>query len=346
MSPSSTHVSAAGAIAPLFAGVDIGGTSIKLGLVDNEGRTVAYDSIPTPSDEPGEVAAERIGKGVLRLMEKSGIPTGKVLRIGVASPGPIDIPAGLIVQPGNLPNWWNFAMRDRVKHHSGLPVTFNNDANAAAYGEYWQGVGRDWHSMILLTLGTGIGGGIIVGDLLIEGAHSCGSECGHIIVDPHDDARRDTLGKSGSLEALACSYGVVGRAEDALTAGRASSLKARIAEGQSLTPLLLAEEAEKGDDLAQEIIWETARYLAIGIVTLIHTIDPEGVAIGGGMTFGGAGHPLGEKFIGHVRSEARKRMLVPLRDKVKIEFAELGGDAGYIGAAGLARQQYRQTSSG
>jgi glucokinase len=220
-------------------------------------------------------------------------------------------------------------------------VTFANDANAAAYGEFWRGAGREVHSMILLTLGTGIGGGIIIGDLLVEGQHGCGSECGHIIIDPRDDARRDSLGKTGSLEAYCGAYAVVGRTEDALATGRKSSLAAQKRAGQSLTPLVIAEAAKQGDPLAREIVLDTARYLAIGIVSLIHAIDPDSVVLGGAMTFGGPGDPLGEEFLGTVRNEARCRMLQPLRDKIAIDFAMLGGDAGFIGAAGLARRDYR-----
>ena len=115
----------------------------------------------------------------------------------------MDIPAGMILRPGNMPGWWDFPIRDRLSFHLGMPVTFANDANAAAYGEFWRGAGAQHDSMVLLTLGTGIGGGIIIGDMLVEGAHSCGGECGHILVNPAKDAWQDSLGNSGSLEAYA-----------------------------------------------------------------------------------------------------------------------------------------------
>lgn len=324
---------------PLFAGVDVGGTNIKIGLVDAAGRTLAFDKIPTGADGPAEQAAQRMGETVRRLIDGVGAVNGQVARVGVASPGPIDIPMGVLVGPGNLPNWWDFPIRDRVSHYADLPVTFANDANAAAYGEYWRGAGQQHDSMILLTLGTGIGGGIIIGDLLIDGAHGCGSECGHILIDLREDARVDSLGKPGSLEGHCGAYAVVARTEEALDAGRESSLHQRRDE---ITPLVIAEAATEGDELAREIVLETARYMGIGIVTLVHTIDPDGVVLGGAMTFGGPGHPLGEEFLATVRAEARRRMLEPLREKVAIEFATLGGDAGYIGAAGLARRDHMQ----
>ena len=196
--------------------------------------------------------------------------------------------------------------------------------------------------MVLITLGTGVGGGIIVGDTLVEGAHGCGGECGHILIDPSEDAPRDSLNKTGSLEAYCGAYGILRRTHEALDAGGASSLAQLRESGQEITPLAIARAAEAGDALAKEIVMETARYLALGIVTLIHTIDPDSVVIGGGVNFGGTGHPLGEEFLQRIRDEVSPRLLAPLRNSLHLDFAQLGGDAGYIGAAGLARLEHRQ----
>ena len=168
--------------------------------------------------------------------------------------------------------------------------------------------------MVLLTLGTGIGGGIIVGDTLIEGEHSCGSECGHILVNPADDAPMDSLGKRGSLESYANATAVVERTLAALRSGAASSLAKRQAAGEEITPRLVAEAAEKGDELARKVIMETAYWLAIGIVTLVHTIDPDAVVLGGAMTFGGNDSEIGRDFLQRIRDEVRPRLLEPLRD--------------------------------
>jgi glucokinase len=254
----------------------------------------------------------------------------------------MDIPAGMILRPGNMPGWWDFPIRDRLSHYAGRPVAFANDANAAAYGEYWRGAAANLHSMVLLTLGTGIGGGIVVGDTLIEGAHSCGSECGHMLVNPADDAWRDSLGKSGSLEAYTNASAVVRRVTEALQAGQPSSLGGLREAGAPITPRDVAEAAEHGDAVARRAVMDTAFWLGIGIVSLVHAIDPDAVVLGGAMNFGGALNPLGREFLDEVRDTARPRMLEPLRDVVRIEFASLGGDAGYIGAAGLARLEHRK----
>lgn len=327
---------------PVFVGIDVGGTNIKLGLVDDAGQSLAYHTMPTEQQKGAEDACRRIAEVVQKLRQELGVEPNDLAYAGIATPGPMDIPRGMILRPGNLPAWWDFPIRDRVSHHLGLPVAFANDANAAAYGEFWRGAGEKYHSLVLLTLGTGIGGGIIVGDTLIEGEHSCGSECGHIIVNPADDAPLDSLGKRGSLESCTNATAVVDRALRAVTHASNSSIAKRVAAGETITPRIVAEEAERGDEVARKVIAETAYWLAIGIVSLIHTIDPDAVILGGAMTFGGNNSPVGREFIQTIRDEVRPRLLEPLRDRVKIEFASLGGDAGYIGAAGLARLEFRK----
>jgi glucokinase len=298
--------------------------------------------MPTQQERGAEDACLRMAQAVDQMLTHAGIDHRNVARAGIATPGPMNAPKGMILRPGNLPGWWDYPIRDRFSHHLNLPVTFANDANAAAYGEFWRGTGEKFHSIVLLTLGTGVGGGIIVGDTLVAGEHSCGGECGHILVDSREDARRDSLGKSGSLEAYANASAVIDRANEALDAGQTSSLAKRRAGGEAITPRVVAEEAERGDQVARQVVLETAHYLAIGIVTLIHTIDPDAVVLGGAMNFGGPTTNVGRDFLGRIRGEVRPRLLEPLRDKVQIEFASLGGDAGYIGAAGLARLEHRK----
>ena len=195
--------------APLFVGVDVGGTNIKYGLVDSDGQIIAYKSMPTEVERGPEVGSQRIAEAVLAMVRRANVPLDEFPRIGLAMPGTMDVPAGMLLEPHNLPGWWNCPIRDLLSHHSGRAVTFANDANAAAFGEYWVGSGQKCNSMILLTLGTGIGGGIISGGALIVGQHSCGGEVGHIIIDCREDAMTDNAGKSGSLEAYASAGGVV-----------------------------------------------------------------------------------------------------------------------------------------
>ncbi len=322
---------------PLYAGVDLGGTNIKAALVDDLGRLVAFHTEKTHADRGPEDAAARMGEAVHVLARQVGIATADIAAVGLGSPGPLDLAAGTIVRAGNLVGWDNFPLRDRVAAHCGLPVTFANDANAAAYGEFWVGSGRAYDSLVLLTLGTGVGGGIIVGDTNIEGAHSHGSECGHMIVDPSPEARMCPCGHAGHLEAYSSAKSLVARAEEAIAAGASGSLAAAVAAGERLTPILVGREAEAGDPLATELVMETARWLGIGIVSLMHAIDPEAVMIGGAMTFGGERAPVGRAFLERIRAEVHRRTFPTLIEKTRIGYATLGGDAGSIGAAGLAR---------
>jgi glucokinase len=328
--------------APYFVGVDLGGTNIKVGVVDDLGRPLSWTSIATEPQRGAEDATRRIAQAVLKAIDMGGVKPGQVARVGLGSPGTMDIPAGLLLDPPNLPGWINFPIRDTLAGQCGLGVTFANDAAAAAYGEFWVGSGRELASIVLFTLGTGIGCGIIVGELSIDGEHSHGAECGHIIIDCRDDARLCSCGQPGHLEAYASALAVVKRTREALDAGRKSSLVARVEAGEPLSPLLLAQEAEAGDELSMEIILETACYLGVGVVSVMHTIDPSGVVLGGAMTFGRNETAVGRRFIEHVREEVRRRAFPVLTQRTTIEYAALGGDAGFIGAAGLARADYRR----
>lgn len=323
---------------PIYAGVDIGGTNIKIGLVDDDAQTVAYESIPTEAARGPKDAASRVNESLNQLAAGAGLTMADLAAVGLASPGPMDLKTGTLLCPGNLPEWHNTPLRDLFAEATGKPVNYENDANAAAYGEYWAGAGDRFDSLIMYTLGTGVGGGIILGDLVVNGAHSCGGELGHIIIDAADDAPLNSLGNRGTLEGYCGSYGVVGRAK-AATADRFvdTSLRDVLEGGEELTPLLIANAAEAGDEVAIKVVMDTAKYLAIGIVSGIHSIDPEAVIIGGAMTFGGAGHPLGERFLAEIREQTTIRLIPSLRGQIAIEFAKLGGKAGYIGTAGLAR---------
>ena len=340
MSQTRQFISVNDARTPLFVGIDLGGTNIKVGVVDDLGRPLSWLSVSTDAHKGPEDAAARMGAAVKRAIDEAGLEPAAIARVGLGSPGTMDIPAGKLLRPVNLKGWDDFPIRDRVSHHSGLPVAFANDAAAAAYGEYWVGSGRDFHSMVLFTLGTGIGCGIIIGDLSIDGENSHGAECGHIVINDAADAPICGCGRRGHLESYASATAVIRRTEELLDAGRDSSLSKRTAGGQQLSPKLVAEEAERGDELSLEIIFEVARAMGVGIVNLMHTIDPNGVLLGGAMTFGGNDTELGRQFLAWIREEVGRRAFPLLAERTVIDFATLGGDAGYIGAAGIARVEH------
>ena len=275
-------------------------------------------------------------------MQGLGLEYQAIARVGLGTPGTMDVARGVLLEPGNLPHWWHFPIQAALAKACELPVTFANDARSATYGEFWVGSGQQLHSMVMFTLGTGVGGGIIIGDLLVEGENSAGSELGHLIIDYHDDSRLCSCGHRGHLEAYASATAVVKRTTEALAAGRASSLGQRIAGGEELSALMIDQEAERGDALALEIVTDTARYLGIGIVSAMHAIDPQGVVIGGAMTFGQHDAPIGRLFLQRIQQEVKARAFPTLAERTTIDYASLGGDAGYIGAAGLARRAHLQ----
>ncbi len=323
---------------PFFYGVDVGGTAIKVGLVDDLGRVLAFLSLPT--DEPGgaQSAMRRVAAALTNFCESLEINTRDVAAIGLGAPGPMDIAAGTLVAPPQLPTWWGVNLRDALAELTGLPVAFTNDANAAAFGEFWLGTGESADSMVLLTLGTGVGGGIISDGQLLGGANSFAGEVGHLVVDSSADARLCAWGGGqGQFEAYASASAVALRTRECLAAGKSSLLSGR---GDEVTALDVYRAAREKDPLALEIIDETAWWLGVGITTIVHVIDPGVVVIGGAMTFGGQDDWVGQRFLAAAVAEFRRRTFENVFAGTTISFAKLGADAGYLGAAGYARQQW------
>lgn len=332
------------AVSPLFAGVDVGGTNIKVGIVDDAGNTLERTSIPTHEEQGVEAAMLRSRDAVVGLLSQLSLSLDDIAAVGLGSPGSMDIPSGMILEPPNMPTWRDFPIRDCLAEACGKTVSFANDANAAAYGEFWVGTGRQFSSMVMFTLGTGVGGGIIIGGVSLDGEHSFGSELGHLVIDHNPDARLCAWGAGrGQLEAYASAPAVVARATEELAGGRESSVRARLEQGEALTPLMLFEEAERGDQFSLDVIDETARYLGVGVTNVVHAIDPGAVVIGGAMTFGGRAAATGQRFLGRVRKEFQGRTFEVCRDSVVIDYASLGGHAGYLGAAGIAREAFQRT---
>jgi glucokinase len=327
MSPSS-------AAPPHYLGIDLGGTNIKSGVVDDDGRVLSFVKISTEVELGAEAGLDRLAEAGRLAVEASGVSWDRIAGVGLGSPGTMDIQAGLLIEPPNLPGWENLPIRNRLAERLGKPVVFQNDGNAAAFGEYWIGAGRGVHSLVMFTLGTGIGGGIVIDGLIHEGRHSHGAECGHIIIEM-DNGRICSCGGEGHLEGYASATALVKRAHEALEQGDTPSRLRQVAP-EALTSRAIAEAAAAGDPLADRLMKDTARYLAVGAVSLMHTIDPDLILFGGGMI--NAGQPLLDEIRRHVL-----RMAFPIpAAKTRIEFARLGEEAGFVGAAGWARKVLAQ----
>jgi glucokinase len=325
---------------PLYAGIDVGGTNIKAGIVDSDGNPLGKASVPTDAIDGPEQGIANIQRVLDLAFENANVRRTEIRGVGLATPGTMDIPNGMLLNPPNLPGWDNFPIRQRTEAAIGIPTVLQNDANAAAYGEFWAGAAKDVESLVFWTLGTGIGCGIIIGDLIIEGRHSHGAECGHIIVQM-ESGRLCGTGQYGTLEAYCGAKALVKRCQENLDAGHASLLKEWIGRGEELTPLLIATAAEQGDQLADDLIMETARYMGVGTVTLMHTIDPDMVVFGGAMTFGAETTELGRRFLQEIKNEVKKRAFPIPYAKTILTYASLHNDAGFIGAAGCAKLKFK-----
>jgi glucokinase len=323
-------------VEPLFVGLDVGGSSMKAGVVDDTGRPLSGIALPTEAHRGQEFGLNRMCETIRAAVQQAGLPLEQISAIGVATPGLMDIPGGVILDPMNLKPWRNVPVRRHVQETFGLPTAFQNDANAAAYGEFWAGAGRGARSMVLFTLGTGVGGGIIVGGNIIEGEHSHGAEVGHIKIEM-TNPRECECGRYGCLEAYASATAVVKRTQEALADdGGRSSLHGLMRSGKELTSREVFTASDAGDELAGRIVEETALYLAIGAMNLMHVIDPDLIVFGGGMIAAGDG------FLDRIRMHVRRLAFVVPAERTRIVYAQLGADAGFIGAAACGRRLVRQ----
>lgn len=328
------------ATAPFYLGIDVGGTGMKLGVVDDEGKTLGFVAIPTEEPRGPADAMKRVSVSASELLTSLRLMSKDIVRVGLGTPGSQDIPKGMLIEPPNHPHWHHFPIVKCLEDAIRLPVSFANDANAAAFGEFWVGTGKIYSSMVLLTLGTGVGGGIIIDNQLVVGHNSFGGECGHMIIDSRPDARLCVWGGGrGHLEAYASASAVSQRAKEELIAGAVSSLQESV---ETLTTKMIYQAAESGDSFSLKVIDETADYLALGIATIVHTLDPGLIVLGGAMNFGGTQSRVGLRFLKRVEESFRRRSFKYVASGTKIEFASLGGDAGYLGAAGIARMEFKK----
>jgi glucokinase len=234
-----------------------------------------------------------------------------------------------VVTAANLPEWDDVPLRELLRKRFNIPTVLENDANAAAWGEFWTGAGKEASSMVMLTLGTGIGGGIVLDGKLWHGFKDSAAELGHVTIDCR--GRQCGCGNIGCLEAYASADSTVRRFIEAVRSGRSTNLERMVRERpEQVTSKMIHEEALKGDALCRATIEETGFYLGMGVVSILHFLNPEMVVLTGGMI--GAGSMLMDP----LKKVVQERALGRSREDVKIVFARLGSDAGFIGAAGCA----------
>lgn len=307
----------------LAIGIDLGGTSTKLALVDQSGSIIAASCFPTNGDAGTDQFIDAAIKAIGQLIALRSIDRAELVGVGVGSPGPIDLRSGMLLKTANLP-WVNFPIRDQLAARLKLPVVLDNDANAAAFGEYWCAGQGGCRNIVLLTLGTGVGAGVVLDGKVLHGQYDNAGELGHMIVSPN--GLLCGCGQHGCLEAYSSAGAIARRFEQAIKGGEETSLSATDVNDAKAVSC----GAKRGDTLCHRLWNEACFYLAIAAINIQHAYNPEVILLGGGMS--DAGQFLLETVRGHF--EANKWNLH--NDFPRIELARLGSDAGVIGAAGLA----------
>ncbi len=316
-------------MADYLLGIDLGGTNIKIGCFDTKLNLIGKISVPTGENMEPEGIVEKFHLASEELLKQNSLSLADVCAIGIGAPGAINLNEGVVEAAPNFPLFKNVPLKAMVTKRLGKPTILENDANAACWGEYVIGAGKEVNHMIMLTLGTGIGGGIICDGRLIHGPTGGAAELGHLIVYP--DGRACGCGQNGCVEAYASANSTAARAAEAVEGGSDSSLAAILKEHGKITCKDVFDHAAKGDGLAIETVEGTAKALALVCVLMANTTDPQSIVFAGGMI--AAGGALMDRIRHHY-----KQQIGYLYGKEKLElcFAALGEDAGIIGASSLA----------
>ena len=303
-------------------GVDVGGTTVKIGLFDIDGKLLKKWEIPTRTEKDGERILPDIADSIKGMMMSKGIEYDEVLGVGIGTPGPVDC-QGTVHGAVNL-NWGTFNIPEVLGTLLGLPVKAGNDANVAALGEQWQGGGKGSDNVVMITLGTGVGGGCISNGQMLTGAIGAGGEIGHVHVED-DESEYCGCGCRGCLEQYASATGIVRLAKRKLeTSGKTSILR-------GLSKLTAKEvfDAIKADDmLAVEVAEEFGDYLGKGLAIIAAMVNPEVFVIGGGVSKAGS-------ILFDLIAPAFDKYTFSAIKSTQFRLAMLGNDAGIYGAAGL-----------
>ncbi|RKY20911.1 MAG: hypothetical protein DRP62_08305 [Planctomycetota bacterium] len=318
----------------IFVGIDLGGTNIKIGCFDTSLKLLCKTAVATKADMGAEVVVEKICETAKKLLADNGLPLEAVKAAGIGAPGPSNIAEGIIVSAPNLPKFRNIPLRKMIGERLGRPIVFENDANAACWGEYVVGAGKGVRNMVFLTLGTGIGGGIISNGELVHGFNDNAAELGHIII--HPQGRLCGCGQKGCVEAYASASSTAARAAEAIEAGRQSSLKKTLEKNGEITCRDVFEHSAAGDTLAKEITDSTADALGLLCVDMLHVTGPQRIVFAGGMI------AAGDLLLNRIRHFFKQHIWSLKKEMLEICFATLGGDAGVIGTAAMALRDWEQ----
>lgn len=313
-------------------GVDLGGTNVRAAIVDRSGEIAGQSRADSRAMEGFDATLEQILSAVESAVSDSAVNISSLGAVGMAIPGTVKNDEGLVLWSPNFKDWNGVQLRDPIQAKLGVPVSMGNDANVAAFGEYTFGAGRDSRCMVMFTLGTGIGSGLILDGRIYSGVSETAPEMGHHIVLA--DGPRCSCGRYGCLEALARRDAIVDRLARKAHLGRYTTLIDKSGHDlRYVTPAMIAEAAAEGDRVSIETLEETGYYLGIGIANAINILNPDRVVIGGGIA------QAGDLIFDSVRRTVEVNALYAPLQAVEIVAAALGDDAGVLGGAALALQR-------
>lgn len=297
-----------------YVGIDLGGTSIKLGVLDISGNIVAKIESPTPRHQYNQTLDLFV-----EMVNKTGISFDEIIGIGIGVPGFVDVEKGFIDELVNV-GWKNVNLKQDLEKKVGVPVFVDNDANLAALGEVWQGAAKGVNNAICVTIGTGIGGGIIINGLVYHGKNAMAGEIGHLPINPNS-GRKCNCGKVGCLETEASATAITNFVIDAVKAGKQTIIN----DNPTTKDIFIA--AQNGDELANEAINNAAYYLGLALSQISHAIAPDMIVIGGGVS------KAQDRILDPIKSYFHQFSLQKLNEQTEIVLAKLENDAGIMGAA-------------
>jgi glucokinase len=317
----------------ILIGVDLGGTTTKMALIHHDGEIFHKWEIPTDVSNNGNNILDDIAKSIEEKLTYFKTSKESVKGIGMGAPGPVNLETGVIYEAVNLGWKDNYPLAEKLGSLTGLPVVVDNDANCAAIGEMWMGAGLGSKNLVCVTLGTGVGGGVIVNGDIVHGIKGAAGEIGHITVKP-ENGYLCNCGNTGCLETIASATGIVRAAVDKMKETKASSvLNDVIDEKGGVSSKLIFDSARDGDSLAKEIIDEITSYLGLALANVGNVLNPEYIVIGGGVS------AAGEILLKPLQYHFEKFAFTTVAKSTKLVLATLGNDAGVIGAAWLVKNK-------
>ena len=310
-------------------GIDVGGTNVKIALVDDNGKIIYSNSVPTYAKLGYEYTVNNIKQAIKDLMKETNTTPSDIEGIGFDFPGQVDCKTGVVKLAPNIPGWVNVPIAQMIEDEFHIPTRIDNDVRCAALGELKFGAGKGCENFICITVGTGIGSGIVINGKVVRGATNAAGELGHIKLQMNGGPICG-CGDTGCLEAFASGPAIVAMAQEYIKGGKSTKFREMAAvEGGEITPYMVAKAAEEGDSVAKRIFEIVGEYIGIGLTSVINLLNPERVIIGGGVA------ESGELLLGPIRKTIKERAMVVAGNAVEIVPAQLGNSAGVIGASML-----------